>query len=528
MAHAKKMCFGSEGIRKCSGFRIPFIKIVERGTVMLENAAYEENRTYTENGAVTYRSSQSYCLDLFGTIGALRGETEVKIEQRFIRAFAEDADLAMKIAFYARDVRGGLGERRVFRIILKWLAQNSPSSVIKNMETIAEFGRYDDLLVLIETSCGDAVMELIRTQLEADLSAAREHREISLLAKWLPSVNASNQDAVRLAKRIAAYLKMTEREYRKALSFLRGHIRIIENNLRERNYTFDYGKQSSKAIYKYRNAFLRNDKRRYRDFLSDVRKGEKILHTGTLTPYEIVAPYIHMQSQWNRTISKEEREAADVTWNAQEDFTNGENALVVVDGSGSMYWQYNQNRSPLPAAVAQSLAIYFAERNRGAFHNHFMTFSTNPQLVEIRGRDIVDKLQYCMSFNECANTDIKKVFRLILLTAIRYNIPQEELPSTIYIISDMEFDWCTQNSDMTNFEYAKERFAAHGYQLPQVVFWNVASHNVQQPVTRNEQGAVLVSGCTPRIFASVMAGEKTPYEYMMEVLGSERYAGIAA
>jgi hypothetical protein len=183
---------------------------------------------------------------------------------------------------------------------------------------------------------------------------------------------------------------------------------------------------------------------------------------------------------------------------------------------------------PKPIEVAVSLGMYFAERNKGKFKNHFITFSENPQLVEIKGKDILEKLRYCVSYNEVANTNIQKVFELILNTAVKYSLPQRELPETVYIVSDMEFDWCAKDAEITNFEYAKKLFASHGYKLPKVVFWNVQSRNTQQPVTMNEQGVALVSGCTPRLFSLVMEGDIDPYHFMMEVIGNERYAKIAA
>ena len=185
----------------------------------------------------------------------------------------------------------------------------------------------------------------------------------------------------------------------------------------------------------------------------------------------------------------------------------------------------------MPATVALSLGIYFAERNKGAFKNHFITFSENPQLVEIKGSDIVEKVQYCETYDEVANTNIQKVFELILNTAKNNHLLQEELPEKLYIISDMEFDYCTRDASLTNFEYAKKIFEEAGYKLPEVIFWNVASRNRQQPVSKNEQGVLLVSGCTPRIFSMVADGslsESTPYEFMLEVLGSERYEKIVA
>ena len=342
--------------------------------------------------------------------------------------------------------------------------------------------------------------------------------DVSLLAKWLPSVNASNVQTVAYAKRIARFLGMSDAAYRKTLAKLRAHIRILENSLREKDYSFDYAKQPSRAMFKYRKAFYRNDGERYGAFLSKVSRGEAQLHTGTLVPYEIVAPFFVSR------VSDEDAAAIDATWNALEDFTGDENALAVIDGSGSMYCRTN----PMPATVALSLGIYFAERNRGAFRNHFITFSEKPQLVEIKGDTILEKLRYCHNFNEIANTNIQKVFELVLNAAVRNGVPQSEMPSTLYIISDMEFDTCAEGADLTNFEYAKKIFAQAGYRLPKVVFWNVQSRNRQQPVTQNEQGVALVSGCTPRIFSMLQRGMLSPLGYMLDILRTERYSKIAA
>ena len=485
---------------------------------MLNFLKKEANKTHTENGAVTYQSTQSDCLDLFAAIGALRREDERKIIDRFLRAYTENADLAMKTLFFARDVRGGLGERRVFRTILGWLAANEPESVEKNVACIAEYGRYDDLLTLMDTPCEAAALQHIRARLNADRKALDEGGSVSLLAKWLPSVNASNRHTVYTAKKIAHALGMTDAQYRKTLVALRARISIIENSLREKDYTFDYAKQPSKAMFKYRKAFLRNDNERYCTFMNRVAEGTEHLHTGTLLPYEIIRPF------FRENVTNDQRRSIDATWRAQENFAGDENALVVIDGSGSMYC----NGDPIPATVALSLGIYFAERNTGAFHNHFITFSEKPRLVEIKGDDILDKVRYCHDFNEVANTDVGKVFDLILNAAVKNRVPQKDMPAKIYIISDMEFDACVADRSVTNYEYAKQRFARHGYQLPEVIFWNVQSRNTQQPVTMNEQGVALVSGCSPRIFSMLKSGVLSPYAFMLEVLGSERYANIAA
>lgn len=237
-----------------------------------------------------------------------------------------------------------------------------------------------------------------------------------------------------------------------------------------------------------------------------------------MTPYEIIRPF------FEKVVSDQEAFAIDATWNAQKDFTGDKNALVVIDGSGSMYCRTD----PIPATVALSLGIYFAERNTGTFRNHFITFSEKPQLVEIKGDTILEKIRYCHSFNEVANTNIQKVFELILAAAVKNKVPQAQMPSALYIISDMEFDRCATGAGLTNFEYARKIFEEAGYQLPRVVFWNVQSRNRQQPVTQNQQGVALVSGCTPRIFDMVRSGALSPMGYMLDTLGAERYAKIAA
>lgn len=487
---------------------------------MLTFLKKEALSTRTENGAAAYATTMSDCLDLFSTVGALRAAPEAEIADRFTRAWVENPDLAMKIAFFARDVRGGLGERRAFRVILKTLATLAPASVVKNLANIPEYGRCDDLMALLDTPCRGQMLAYIRGQLAKDMSALRVDGDaVSLLAKWLPSVNASNAGTVRAAKRVARALGMSDAQYRKTLSALRARIAILENNLRERDYTFDYAKQPSKAMFKYRKAFFRNDDQRYQAFLEQVRSGEAKLNTGTLYPYELVAPILKGE------VSEAERLTLDTTWKALPNFAGDGDALVVVDGSGSMYWSAVQ---PMPATVALSLGLYFAQRNTGAFRSHFITFSGRPRLVEVKGRDLYEQVRYAVSFNECANTNVQAVFDLILRTAVKNHLKQADLPATLYFVSDMEFDSCAEHADLTNFEYARRAFEARGYTLPRVVFWNVASRALQQPVTMNEQGVALVSGCTPRLFEMVLGGNLSPYAYMLDVLSAPRYRDIAA
>lgn len=477
------------------------------------------NNALTLNGAVTNRTSGSFCLDLFFRAGAMRSASEDEIAAAVIRAYAEDPVKTLKIVFFARDVRGGLGERRFFRTAVKALAAYAPAAVERNIPLFAEYGRYDDLISLLGTQCENKAVEIIRERLNADIKSMENSGQISLLAKWLPSVNTSSAAARANARTLAKRLGHTEKHYRQTLSKLRKYSDILENRLRERDYTFDYGKQPSCAIFKYRQAFLRNDSERYTSYLNAVNSGEAKLNAGALFPYDIIRACLGGE------ISEQEKLSLDTTWRNLPAYGESGNAIAVVDGSGSMTYAPRNNVRPIDAAL--SLGIYFAEHNKGAFANHFITFSAAPRLVEIKGADIVEKTRYCATFNEIANTNLEATFRLILSAAVNNNVKQSEMPERMYIISDMEFDYCVLGgNDSTLFDTMKALYAEHGYNLPEVVFWNVNSIQENFPVKISDTGAALVSGFSPAIFDMVIGGEISPETVMNSVLESERYAAV--
>ena len=225
------------------------------------------------------------------------------------------------------------------------------------------------------------------------------------------------------------------------------------------------------------------------------------------------------------SIDVAQKELLNTIWEQLPNYETTEDTLAVIDTSGSMYFSY---KKPIPASVALSLGLYFAQHNQGAFRNHFIEFSRKPQLIEIKGKTFMDQLEYLATFNEVANTNLEGVFDLILQTALEYELPQTALPAKLLIISDMEFDACVDNHEVTNFERAKQKFASFGYTLPKIIFWNVASRNNQQPVTQNEAGVYLVSGVTPKIFELVVSDALNPYQFMLEVVESPRYQPITA
>lgn len=490
---------------------------------MLEKLKRENDMTYTENGALTNRTGGSYCLDLFFGAGAMRNASREEIAAAVTRAYAEDPEKTMKIIFFARDVRGGLGERRFFRAAVRALADFAPAAVERNVPLFAEYGRYDDLTELLGTSVEKAAVSEIAARLGADIAAMERGERVSLLAKWLPSANTSSAESRARGRYLAKKLGYTEKGYRVILSKLRRYSDVLENRLRERDYTFDYEKQPSCAMFKYRKAFMRNDGKRYAEYLNRVNGGEAKINTAALYPYDIIRRCLE------RGITEEQALSLDVTWKNLPVYGENGNSIAVVDGSGSMTCAANGNARPID--VALSLGIYFAEHNKGAFANHFITFSRTPRLIEIKGADIAEKARFCSTFSEISNTNIEAVFGLILSAAVNNGVKQSELPERIYIISDMEFDFCVEGGNsLTVFKAMRRKFTRHGYKLPDVVFWNVNSRSKagNVPVSMSQTGAALVSGCTPAIFDMALGGELSPESIMESVVNSERYAAVSA
>ena len=457
------------------------------------------NKTFTENNALTFKSTQSKVLDLFSMGGALRTRTPEEIEKFVSQALAEDKLLAIKCLFYLRDVRGGMGERRTFREGLKILSNYNPEETKKLLPLIPEFGRWDDLFYLDNIP----IDEFLKKQIEEDLKSDRP----SLLGKWAPSENAGKKSK-ELARKIRTYLGYSSKNYRKLLTTLRNKIKIVESQMSRKQWDkINYEAVPSKASMIYKKAFRKHDEKRYEKYLESVEKGEKKINTKTLFPYEIV-----------RQAKEENDKTLDLLWKNLPDYTKeNEKALVVADVSGSM--------QGLPITISVSLALYFAERNKGIFKNKFITFSGKPELQEIKGTTLNQKIRNLENAHWDMNTNVQAVFDLILDTAIGNKVKKEDMPGTIYIISDMEFDEATSENDETNFAIIKQKYKEAKYDMPILVFWSVDSRQNNVPVTENEKGVILISGSSASVFK--MAMEKTtPYEFMLSVLNSERYKNI--
>ena len=483
----------------------------------------------TENGARAYATTGKELLDLNFAVASLRNESEEQIIRRFIRAFYEDKLLAVKWLFFLRDIRGGLGERRSFRIILRYLAKKESVLAKKLVEIIVEYGRYDDLLCLLDTPAEEEVLSYIAGQLLADMESMKMNQPISLCAKWMPGNNTSSAESRKKAMKIQFYMGLTAKEYRSMLAELRAYLKVVEVSMTANDWSaISYEAVPSKANILYRNAFLRHDEMRRNTFLNAVANHKKQIHAGTLMPHEIVASYME-KSGWSFKIGAEDA-SLEALWNHLDDTVNGaQNVLCVVDGSGSMLCPVGDgNLTALH--VSNAIGIYFAERMEGAYRNKFITFSNKPQYVDLSNcTSLREKLTLAFSHNDCTNTNIQATFDLILQTAVENNLPQAELPETVLIISDMEFDAATYGRNTeTLFSAIRQRFAVYGYHMPKLVFWNVNSRTNTIPVKENKLGVGLVSGFSVHVCNMVLSNELDPYASLKKTLNSERYQKVEA
>ena len=494
--------------------------------------------TLTENGAVAHKTTGSKLLDMNFAVASLRGKTDAEIAKMFRAAFNENPILAMRWLFYARDAREGLGERNLFRACMKDLAKQNQTALVNVLVPyFAEYGRWDDILSLLDTKCKTVVLKTIKQQWAEDIKDMKANKSISLMAKWIPSEQASNKDMKRWASIIASYLKLTPRQYRKTLSVLRKYIDVVERKMSSNNWqAIDYEAVPSQANLRYNKAFLRHDYERRNAFLGALEKGEAKINSSVAFPHDIVHKYA-VPNGWYMSLKRTEDPALEAMWKSLPDMVKGEaSTIVVADGSGSMTTRVG-GTSVSALEVANALAIYFAERCKGEFKNKYITFSMTPQIVNLNGGTLLKNLRIALKHNEVANTNVEAVFQLILETAKRNHMSQDEIPANILIVSDMEFDSCASANvsssswyraapSQTLFDNIKHKFEQAGYKMPHLIFWNVNSRTKAIPMVQNDLGVTLVSGFSVNICKSVMTNCVDPYDALVEAISVKRYDAI--
>ena len=471
--------------------------------------ALRQEDMLTENGMPTNSTSLNACVDLFFSIGAMRGQDKQRLISTFSKAYNEDPKRAMKLLFWARDVRGGAGERQVFKDIIVYLADNNLDLALKpNLHLIAEYGRFDDLLILVGTYMENDALQIIADALKS---------KNSLCAKWMPR---KGQAAEKLRK----FMGMSPKQYRKTLVNLTN---VVETQMCAKDWnSIDFGKLPSVASARYQKAFGKNAYESYSAYIESLVKGEAKINAGAIYPYDVTKSLEH----GNDKVANEQ-------WKALPNYLEGSKDMIlpVVDVSGSMSSPAGSSKTVTCMDVAISLGLYISERNEGPFKDAFITFSSKPQLQVLSG-SLKDRYTQMSDSDWGMSTNLEATFKLILDQATKHNLNEDEMPRKILILSDMEFNAATGgggwrneggNWNPTAQQMIDNMYAVAGYKVPQIVYWNIQSRNGGVPVAFDTRGTALVSGFSPAIMTSLLGGDiESPQQIMDKTILSERYAPI--
>jgi hypothetical protein len=517
--------------------------------------ALESNSTTTQNGMPTHESSLSHVLDLFYHIGGLRkGSHDLSVQKvvhdnienvvnvysnshdkcqilidLFSKALAEDAERAMKTLFWARDIRGGAGERQIFKDVIYYLAvSQNKDYLLNNLQLIPHYGRWDDLLMLVDTPLEEEAFALIlraitlaisvRVNIDNGLVEGYMFDEYKNMlstgmnaAKWMPRKG-------RTAAKLRKYMQLSPKQYRKILVSLTD---VVEQKMTNNKWgDIDFSKVPSLAAARYQSAFYRWQTKRYKKYLKQLQNNETTINAGAVYPYDVIKS---IRNANNST----ERQVAEQQWNALPDLMKNCNdyILPLIDTSGSMTLDCVFG-SITPIDIAISLGLYISERNTGPFKDSFITFSEAPDLQYLKG-SITDRLHQMQRVHWGFNTNIELVFQLILDQALRNNVAHELMPNKILIISDMEFDMAVENEDLNFMSMVREKYENSGYNIPQIIFWNLNSKNKGIPVQKNDAGVAMVSGFSTSILKSILEiDDLTPLNIMDNTIMSSRYEPV--
>lgn len=470
--------------------------------------ALRQEDMLTENGMATNSTSLNACVDLFFNVGAMRGQDKSRLIANFSKAFNEDPKRAMKLLFWARDVRGGAGERQIFRDIMEYLVENHDLALKPNLHLVSEFGRWDDLLTLIGTRLEKDALSLIH----AAISSGN-----GLCAKWMPRKGTN-------AEKLRNFMSMSPKQYRKTLVYLTS---VVETKMCAKDWdSIEFGKIPSLASARYQKAFGRNAFEKYSAYIQSLQKGEAKINAGAVYPYDIT-----------KSLKMGNWQVANEQWKALPNYMEGSNEMLLplVDVSGSMETAAGNNKNVTCMDVAISLGLYISEKNEGAFKDAFITFSDNPQLQVLSG-SLKDRYTQMANSTWGMSTNLEAAFKLILNQATKHKLSQDEMPTKILILSDMEFNEATGGGSWRNEsgkwtptaqQMIEKMYDDAGYKMPQIVYWNIQSRNGGVPVSFDKQGTALVSGFSPAIMTSLIKGEITsPQQIMDQTILGERYSQV--
>lgn len=476
--------------------------------------AVQSQEVRTENGMKALKSSTSACVDLFFKIGASRGKDILK---DFVAAYVENRELTLRIAQWARDVRGGSGERQLFKDILVHLEQRDPDAAKTLLAKVPLIGRWDDIFAFKTSEMKSAAYTMLG-------DALREKN--GLAAKWTPRQGP-------LAVELRKFFGMSPKFYRKSLVEM---TKVVEQQMCAKEWDeINFSHVPSVAHARYKKAFIRNTPK-YKEYVEELTKDPKDrivdvkINAGAVYPYDVLKGVIPggFLRNVDKNSDKTELDVITAQWNALENFVGDANILPMIDVSGSMcvpIGGFTGKGTPGLNClhVAVSLGLYCADKNTGKFKDTFLTFSGTPELLNLKG-DIIDKVNQITTSTWAMNTDIGAAINLVLKTAINGNVPQSEMPKMLLILSDMQFDQCVE-FDETAMWIIEKKFSDAGYEMPAIVFWNLnAKDNV--PVKANAKKVALVSGFSPSIMKSILSADSekfTPEGIMLNTVMIPRY-----
>ena len=451
----------------------------------------------TANGGVTNTTSFSKCLDLFNIIGSSRGKDLVP---QFRSAMAENPEVALRILQWVRDCRGGAGEREVFRIILRYLVTVTPEAAIAILRKVPALGYWKDVIRLYDVKeFRPTIHEMIAISLAAN---------DGLCAKYMPR---KGKEAAQIRKALG----LSAPEWRKLVVSMSN---TVEQKMCAKKWDdIDFGKIPSLAGARLQKAFMRNAEARYKEYIALLEKGEAKINASTLYPYDVL-----------KSVRSGIATVADQQWKALPNYMEGtdERILPLIDVSGSMMCGSGITGMDC-MHVAISLGLYMSERAPGPFKDHFMTFESRPKMMVVpQGSTLSQRYEHIRRAPWCGGTDIQKAFETLLDSAMQFKVPQDQMPTTIVILSDMEFNSSSvRGREATAFRMIEDRYRRAGYKRPKLVFWNLNGRNGNNPVTMGEGGTAMVSGASPAILTSILgAKDFNPYNIMLEAVMKDKYA----
>ncbi|AFC21626.1 RNA-binding protein [Cronobacter phage vB_CsaM_GAP32] len=489
------------------------------------NTTAANNRSTTANGGASLKSTLNPLVDLFFMIGSLRNKDLGAYKAQFDAAYAANPTLALQMILWARDVRGGAGERNTPRELLKYLEVKHPEDVLRVIPVLAEFGRWDDLLIFKTAAAKSVAYSAIAEALQSGNG---------LCAKWMPRIYKFKKNAQgvvdmnstanknrahnnKIAREIMATMNINERTYRKLLASLSNTVeqKMCANEWDE----IDYGKLPSVASSRYLPAFMKRDENRYREYLASLEKGEGKVNAGALFPYDVTRK-LNTNSQATTL--------AVAQWEQLKNFMGENTAVPMVDTSGSMTCRAGESGMSC-MDIAISLGLYIADKQEGAFKDLFLNFSSRPRLFELKGNNIAEKhrdiLRYQAGQYWGGSTNVEAAFQEVLRVAVAQQVPADQMPKNLIVLSDMEFNASTSGGwNATAYNKAKADFARAGYELPTVVFWNLNARAGNNPVRFDQNNVALVSGFSPSVLEAILSGEDVdPVKVMLRAIDTPRY-----